>query len=162
MIFDGMGQRKDPSYTWNFGRKWWSHLPSCLPCASSINEVWINGEGPSRREIKDEQEWWKTYDDRAKKHILVPSAEVEKTVFHKHPPIWKALYRGILVEADQRHRLTGITVFDGGWGVHNFPRSPNQARIWSQLDDIFMPKYTANLLGELGAARVSPEGPDPY
>ncbi|KAJ5800484.1 uncharacterized protein N7518_002552 [Penicillium psychrosexuale] len=70
--------------------------------------------------------------------------------------------RQVLVEADQRHRLTGITVFDGDWGVHKFPRSPNQARIGSQLDDIFMPKYTANLLGELGAARVSPEGPDPY
>ncbi|KAJ5842072.1 hypothetical protein N7534_011902, partial [Penicillium rubens] len=163
MVFDGMPYRKDPSNTWNFGRKGWSSLPSCLLCALPIVEVWINGDRPTRREMDDEQERWKTYDDSAKKHVLVPSAEVEKTIFHKQPQIWKALYRGILVEPDQRHRLTGITVFDGDWGAQKLPRSPHQARIGSRLDCAFMPKYAANLLEELGAARVtSPEGPDPY
>lgn len=94
MVFDGMPYRKDPSNTWNFGRKGWSSLPSCLLCALPIVEVWINGDRPTRREMDDEQERWKTYDDSAKKHVLVPSAEVEKTIFHKQPQIWKALYRG--------------------------------------------------------------------
>ncbi|KXG51439.1 uncharacterized protein PGRI_094510 [Penicillium griseofulvum] len=113
--------------------------------------------------MDDEQERWKTYDDRAKKYVLVPSTEVEKTIFHKNPRIWSALYRGIVVEPNQRHCLTGITVFDGEWGAQKFPRSRHQARIGSRLDSIFMPKYAADLLEELGSAQViSPEGPDLY
>ncbi|KAJ5940485.1 hypothetical protein N7516_000653 [Penicillium verrucosum] len=163
MVPNGMASRKDPSNTWKFSRKMWCSLPSCLLCALPIVEDWINGDGPTKLEMDADQARWKTYDDSAKKHMLVPSAEVERTIFHKQPQIWRALYRGILVEPDQRHRLTGITVFDGDWGVQKFPRSPHQARIGSRLDSIFMPKYAANLLEELGAARVtSPEGPDPY
>ena len=68
-----------------------------------------------------------------------------------------------MVDSDQQHRLTGITVFDGDWGADKFPRSPHQARIGGQVDGIFIPKYTANLLEELDAARVtSPEGPGFY
>lgn len=100
MVFDRESYRRHPTITWNFGRKEKfgrkevPSLPSCLLCAIPIVEDWINEDRPTRREIDEEQELWKTYDDSAKKHVLVPSAKVEKTIFHKHPQIWKALYRG--------------------------------------------------------------------
>ena len=93
MSANGIAFRSDPS-GWKFGTKMWSALPSCLLCASPIVEVGMNGNGRTRRELNDEQAWWKASDDSAKKHVLVPSAEVEKTAFHKHPYLWKALYRG--------------------------------------------------------------------
>lgn len=94
MISDGMASRKDPSNTWKFSRKMWCSLPSCLLCALPIVEDWINGDGPTQLGMDADQARWKTYDDSAKKHVLVPSAEVEKTIFHKKPQIWRALYRG--------------------------------------------------------------------
>lgn len=84
----------DPSDTWDFGIKKWISFPSCLLCASSIIERWIDGDGPSLEEMRDEQAWWNACDDSTKEHLLVPSAEVEKTVFHKQPQLWKGLYRG--------------------------------------------------------------------
>ena len=89
-----LAYRCDPSDTWNFGRNRPTAIPICLLCARPILEFRINGTRPTRREMDDEQEGWKTYDDSAKKHMLVPSAEVEKTIFHKNPRIWNALYRG--------------------------------------------------------------------
>ncbi|KAJ5187907.1 hypothetical protein N7449_010901 [Penicillium cf. viridicatum] len=144
MVFDGGPYRRHPTITWNFGRKEKfggkrvSSLPLCLLCAIPIVEAWINEDRPTRREIDEEQERWKTYDDSAKKHVLVPSAEVEKTILHKHPQIWKALYRG-----------SG----SGGTGSTASPHRHAASQSSIEIGEF----------KELGAARVtSPEGPDPY
>jgi hypothetical protein len=140
MKFEEICYRGDPSNTWKFGRKGWSSLPSCLLCALPIVAVWINGDGPTRREMDAEQEWWKTYDDSAKEHVLVPSADVEKPIFHKQPQIWTALYRG-------------SELFPEKLGLHIWLNRPSSGGTGSTAS----PHWRHSFRWRLGGSKVSPQ-----